>query len=359
MMTLLPASVGFVEPHSVLLALVLLVGGLALLLVGAHFLVDRATSMAHQFGVSPLAIGLTIIAFGTSAPELALNVVAAASSAAGAKLAYGNVVGSNIANIGLVLAVACLVHPVVAHRSIRYVYWPLLVATEVLLLILVLASGSQEINWVDGVILLCSLPVALFLLHRLARNQGQISGEQPLTPPRSTGLTTIGVLCLGMIMLLAGAKLAEMAAIDIARRAGLSEAVIGLTVVAVATSLPESFAAIVAAKKKQFDLAMGTVIGSNLFNILSVLAITALVRPVPIPHDVGWASLIPMFIFTLAIGVIYIKKLKPYVTFLGNPRDLDPAGGVTLGRVWGGVVLILWIGAMVYYVMAGEQAARA
>jgi cation:H+ antiporter len=354
MMTLLPASVGITDPQPVLLALVLLVGGLALLLVGAHFLVDRATAMAHQFGVSPLAIGLTVIAFGTSAPELALNVVAAASSEAGARLAFGNVVGSNIANIGLVLAVACLVHPVVAHKSIRYVYWPLLVATEVLLL--VLAGTSQEIDWVDGIVLLCSLPVALFILHRLARTQGRAGIEKALEPSWSMNPTTIGMLCLGMVMLLAGAKLAEMGAIDIARAAGLSEAVIGLTVVAVATSLPESFAAILAAKRRQFDLAMGTVIGSNLFNILSVLAITSLVRPVPIPQDVGWDSLISMFIFTLAIGAIYIKKSRIYTRFLGRPNDIGPAGGVTLGRLWGGGMLALWIVVMVYYIVVGEQA---
>ena len=155
-----------------------------------------------------------------------------------------------------------------------------------------------------------------------------------------------------MVMLLVGAKLSELGAIDIARRAGLSEAVIGLTVVAVATSLPESFAAILAAKKKQFDLAMGTVIGSNLFNILSVLAITSLVRPVPIPHDVGWASLIPMFIFTLAIGAIYIKKMRIYQRFFGASGE---DGGVILGRMWGGILLALWIAAMIYYVAAGEQ----
>ena len=349
-MTLLPASVGITDPPTVLLAIVLLVGGLTLLLVGAHFLVDRATEVAHRFGVSPLAIGLTVIAFGTSAPELALNVVAAASSEAGARLAFGNVVGSNIANIGLVLALACLVHPVVAHRSIRYVYWPLLVATEVLLLIL--AGGTDAIDWVDGIILLASLPIVLFILHWLAGNKASADVEVELERGASATLTTIGMLVLGMVMLLVGAKLSELGAIDIARRAGLSEAVIGLTVVAVATSLPESFAAILAAKKKQFDLAMGTVIGSNLFNILSVLAITSLVRPVPIPHDVGWASLIPMFIFTLAIGAIYIKKMRIYQRFFGASGE---DGGVILGRMWGGILLALWIAAMIYYVAAGEQ----
>ncbi len=356
-MTLLLASVGIAEPSTLPLALVLLVGGLALLLVGAHFLVEHATALAHLLGVSPLAIGLTVIAFGTSAPELALNVVAAASSEAGATLAYGNIVGSNIANIGLVLAVACLFHPIVVHKSIRYVYWPLLVVTE--LLLLALAGADQQVNWVDGIVLLASLPIVLYLLKVIAVRLGGAGCPEVESKSDRRALSRLavaGMLALGLVMLLAGARLAELGAIDVARHAGLSEAVIGLTVVAVATSLPESFAAIIAARKEQYDLAMGTVIGSNLFNILSVLAITSLVRPVPIPHDVGWASLTPMFIFTLAIGVIYIKKLKFFV------RRFGTAGtdwGVTLGRWWGGIMLTLWIALMVSYVVMGEQAGGA
>jgi cation:H+ antiporter len=347
MLLLLSASVDPLQSPTLLVSLVVLVGGFALLLVGAHFLVDRATAVAHRLGISPLAIGLTVIAFGTSAPELALNVVAAASGEAGAKLAFGNVIGSNIANIGLVLALACIVHPIVAHRNIRYVYYPLLLATELLLLIL--AGAKHEITFVDGIILLASLPVVLFVLYKAA-NKSSTNHTETVQPLKETSTTwnAIGMLALGLVMLIAGAQLAEMGAIDIARKAGLSEAVIGLTVVAIATSLPESFAAIIAARRRQFDLAMGTVIGSNLFNILSVLAITSLVRPIPIPHDVGWESLIVMYIFTLAIGVIYIKRLM-------GRHNVDAAGGVSLGRLWGGLILAAWIFTMIWYVWAGEQ----
>ncbi|MBT7350954.1 MAG: sodium:calcium antiporter [Phycisphaerae bacterium] len=349
MLLLLSASVDPLQSPTLLISLVVLVGGFALLLVGAHFLVDRATAVAHRLGISPLAIGLTVIAFGTSAPELALNVVAAASSEAGAVLAFGNVVGSNIANIGLVLALACIVHPIVAHRNIRYVYYPLLLATELLLLIL--ASTNDKITYVDGIILLASLPVVLFVLHKAAKKSSNSDHAETVQPPKETSTTwsAIGMLALGLVMLIAGAQLAEMGAIDIARKAGLSEAVIGLTVVAVATSLPECFAAIIAARRRQFDLAMGTVIGSNLFNILSVLAITSLVRPIPIPHGVGWESLTVMYIFTLAIGVIYIKRLM-------GRHNVDAAGGVSLGRFWGGLILAAWISTMIWYVWAGEQA---
>ncbi len=325
-----------------LLSIALLGGGLALLLVGAHFLVESAAAAATRFGVSQLAIGLTVIAFGTSAPELALNVVAAASGEAGANLAFGNVVGSNIANIGLVLAIACLVHPVIAHRSVRRVYFPLLVITETVLMIMV--SLSDEFTRLDGIVLLCGLPIAVAVLHRFAGG-GDDDTPEVAVPTDAKGLTTAGLIVLGLGMLLVGAKLSEVGAVSIARHFGLSEAVIGLTVVAVATSLPESFTAIVAASRKQADLALGTVIGSNLFNILSVLAITSLVRPVPIPDDVGWSSLAAMAISTLAIGVIYIRAPIP-------SRHKHPTlGRYSLSRPWGGLILAGWISMMVWWVL--------
>jgi cation:H+ antiporter len=349
MITLLQASAVTNGDSEFLMPILLLVGGLALLLVSAHFLVDFATWAAQKFGVSQLTIGLTVIAFGTSTPELALNVMAAASSEAGAKLAFGNVVGSNIANIGLVLALACLLGgPVLAARNIRYVFYPLLVGTELLLLGLVKVSG-EAVTWVDGLVLLAALPVALFVLHWIASRKGEaeatIPGEQS---PRS-GLAVAGLLVLSLFMLLIGAKLAEVGAVSLARSAGLSEAAIGLTVVAIATSLPESFAAIIAAKRGYFDLAMGTVLGSNVFNILSVLAITSLVRDVPVPEHMGWVSLGSMMFFTAAIAVVYYTHWR-------NKRksEADRAIATGLGRVWGGVMLACWIGLMVYFLSVGH-----
>lgn len=344
MLALLEAPLPSSSPFSLVLSIVLLGGGLALLLVGAHFLVDSATVVASRLGVSPLVIGLTVIAFGTSAPELALNVVAAASSEAGANLAFGNVIGSNIANIGLVLAIACLVHPVMARRSVRFVYFPLLIATEGA--VLLIAAASDEITRTDGILLLCGLPVALIILRRFA-GEDQDEPVEVASPEDSRGLAAAGLIVLGLGMLLTGAKLSELGAVSIARHFELSEAVIGLTIVAVATSLPESFTAIIAARRKQSDLALGTVIGSNLFNILSVLAITSLVRPVPIPHDVGWGALTVMAVLTLSIGVIYISRPRP----LGAKR---PALGLhTLSKPWGGVILTVWVGAMIWWVAIG------
>ncbi len=328
-----------------LLSIALLGGGLALLLVGAHFLVESAAAMATRLGVSQLVIGLTVIAFGTSAPELALNVVAAASGEAGANLAFGNVIGSNIANIGLVLAIACLVHPVIAHRSVRRVYFPLLILAELALLIMI--SLSDEITRVDGILLLCGLPIAIVILHRFARGSNDDTPEIAVSSDLR-GITTAGLILLGLGMLIFGAKLSEVGAVNIARHFGLSEAIIGLTVVAIATSLPESFAAILAARRKQSDLALGTVIGSNLFNILSVLAITSLVRPVPLPHDVGWSSLSAMAFSTLAVGVIYLRRPIP------RTATHPVVGHHTLSRLWGGLILIGWVSVMVWCVVGSS-----
>ena len=349
MITLLHASAGTFGDNELLMPVLLLGGGLTLLLVSAHFLVDFAKWAAQKYGVSQLTIGLTIIAFGTSTPELALNVVSAASGESGAKLAFGNVVGSNIANIGLVLAVACLVRPVLAARNIRYVYYPLLLVTEILLLVLV--SARREITWVDGVILLAALPIAVYVLHAIANRLDSDEVEVEAEASTRNGLTIAALLVLSLFMLLAGAKLAEVGAVTLAGLAGLSEAAIGLTVVAIATSLPESFTAIIAAKRGQSDLAIGTVLGSNVFNILSVLAITSIVAgSVPIPEHLGWTSFSGMMFFTLAIAPIYYKHQRNK----RKPPELQ-SEGTSLGRLWGGIMLACWIGLMVFFVTTGTN----
>jgi cation:H+ antiporter len=347
MLALVIASAGTSGTLSPWVSVAMLFGGLVLLLVSAHYLVDLATWIAHRLGVSQLTIGLTIIAFGTSAPELALNVVAAISSDAGAELAFGNVVGSNIANIGLVLGFACLCYGVQANRQVLRVYYPLLVVTEVLLLVIAKVTG--EFTRVDGLILLLGLPIAVAILRRWSG--GGSSDQEPAEAGSTTRGTAsmAGLLLLSIFMLIAGAKLAETGAVQIARTAGLSEAVIGLTVVAIATSLPESFTAIMAARRGQSDLVMGTILGSNIFNILSVLAVTSLVRPVPLPHEVGWASLWPMLLFTLAVLPIYLSRW----------RDKRATGGSSghgrLGKVWGGVTFAAWIGCMVFFLFIGQD----
>ncbi len=348
MLALVIASAGASATLSLWVSIAMLLGGLVLLLGSAHYLVDLATWSASRLGVSQLTIGLTIIAFGTSAPELALNVVAAASSDAGAELAFGNVVGSNIANIGLVLGLACLLFGVQASRLVLRVYFPLLVVTEIVLLVLAKVTG--EFTRLDGLILLLGLPVAVFVLRKwvgTASNEHEPAEPGPNDRP---AIVMCGLLLLSLLMLLVGAKLAETGAVDIARAAGLSEAVIGLTVVAIATSLPESFTAILAARRKQSDLVMGTILGSNIFNILSVLAVTSLVRPVPLPDEVGWASLWPMLLFTLAICPVYWR-------WRNKRADIGGWGHVRLGRLWGGVIFTAWIACMVFFLMVGQHVA--
>ena len=311
-------------------SIVLLCGGIAMLVLGGHFLVESAISLATRFGVTPFLIGLTVIAFGTSAPELALNVVAATSGEAGTALAWGNVIGSNMANIGLVLAIACLIRPVFASEVVRRVHiWLLIGAT---LFLVIIALGWGGVDRISGVILLLCLPICFLVWRRYG--SGLEAPPESSTPKWGFSLA-IGVLVFGLFMLLSGAKVTEIHAIELAQMAGVSETVIGLTIVAIATSLPESFTAIIASLRRQSELALGTVIGSNVLNILLVLGMTAVVRPVPMPEEDAMLSLVAMIVLTLSMLVFFIRPaVGPNACIAGQHR---------LTRTWAILALAGWV----------------
>ncbi len=336
MLHLLQATAVFGSDLSAPWSIVLLSGGIAMLVLGGHFLVESAVSLASRLGVAPFTIGMTIIAFGTSAPELALNVVAATSGASGASLAYGNVVGSNMANIGLVLAMACLIQPIHASRDVRQVHFWLLLGTELLLIGVAVVIG--EVTRPAGILLVLGLPVCLIIWRALGNGQ---EAQEPSGTPRWGSLRATGTLLIGLLLLLSGAKVTEWNAVHLASLAGVSETVIGLTVVAIATSLPESFTAIVAARRGQSDLALGTVMGSNVLNILLVLGVTAIVHPVPVPDHYALLSLLPMLGFTVALATIFIRRPMGVI-----------GGGHHLTRTWGSVALAAWVGVMIWTVVA-------
>ena len=319
--------------------------GLIALLGGGQLLVSAASSIARRLGVSSLLIGLTVVAFGTSAPELALNVTAAASSPAGAELAFGNVVGSNLANIGLVLGIACLIGPVVIRGQILRQDLPLLVITE--LALICIAIVTPGVNRIGGLILLCGMlaMATLWFRNALTRRDeplpekaaavGEVERRRPL-------FMAILLLLIGLGLLIAGAKSTEIGAISLARLAGVGEVIIGLTIVAIATSLPEVATAVIAVSRNEADLAVGTVVGSNLFNILLVLAITALVRPIPLPTDHAAWTMAPMLGLTCAL---YLGVVRPWQ---GKGKRLKSEG--RLGPVWGCGVLLTWILVMCWTV---------
>lgn len=262
--------------------------GLALLTYGADRFVLGASGLARSLGMSPLLIGLTIVAFATSAPELLVAVIAAWQGATG--LAIGNAVGSNIANIGLVLGVTAIITPLVVHSGTIKREFPLMFAALILALLLI---WDGDLNRLDGAILAIALLLMISLMVYLGKRSAssdplkqefehEIAGELAGLTLR----TTIIWLLLGLILLLAGSQLLVRGAVDIAQSLGVSDLVIGLTIVAVGTSLPELATSVMSAIKGEQDIALGNVIGSNMFNILGVLCVPGLIRPEAVRPEV-------------------------------------------------------------------------
>ena len=265
------------------MTVMLLLLGLALLLVGAEMLVRGASRLALATGMSPLVIGLTVVAFGTSTPELAVSIGAANSGAP--DIALGNVVGSNITNVLLILGVSALIAPLIVARQLIRVDVPIMVGVSVLALVLALDGG---IGRVDGAILAALLVGYTLLQVRLGRSD-PAAGDTALDtvdgPPRGTRAWVMNVALVGggLALLILGANWLVDSATLIARQFGLSELVIGLTVVAVGTSMPEIATSIIATIRGQRDLAVGNVVGSNIFNLLGVLGLAAVISPTGIP----------------------------------------------------------------------------
>lgn len=258
-----------------------LIIGFVLLVKGADWLVDGASALARRIGVSDLAIGLTIVAFGTSMPEFMVNMIASVQGAS--DIAIGNVVGSNIFNILLILGVSAIIAPIVVQRSTTLKEIPFSFLAVVMLLIMandVFVDGyaRSELSRSDGLALIGFFVIFLIYTFGLPRN-GEETQAQTDTQ-RSMLASTLFVL-LGLAALIAGGKLTVDAAVTIARTLGLSEALIGLTIVAAGTSLPELATSTVAAYKKNADIAVGNIVGSNIFNIFWILGVSAVIRPIP------------------------------------------------------------------------------
>ena len=274
--------------------------GLALLIVGADRFVHGAAATTRNLGVAPLMIGLTIVAFATSAPEILVSIIAA--SAGEPDLAVGNAIGSNIANIGLVLGATALIHPIELNSATLRREMPALMAVSLLTVSLFLDSF---LSLVDGFVLLTGLIIVMVWLTRLGLRssandpiKADFEAEIPLG-----GRTWVAVtwLLVGLIMLLFGAELMVDAAVDIARRLGVGEVVIGVTLVAIATSLPEFAVTLVSAFRGEYGLAIGNIVGSNIFNLLAVIGIAAVIEPAQLPPSVLTLHIFVMVAFTLVL----------------------------------------------------------
>ncbi|MDP6475236.1 MAG: calcium/sodium antiporter [Alphaproteobacteria bacterium] len=270
------------------LTIIKLVAGFVLLFCGGEVLVRGSVSLARRLQVSPFLIGATVIAFGTSAPELVVSLKAAFDDAMG--IALGNIVGSNIANLLLILGMAALFAPVVVNRG-AVLRDSLSLAAASLLLTLFVAMGEIT-RWQGGLmfVLLAALIVySYWSERRRATPSGESgSGEEAEPPELQHNVTTALVFVVtGLASVAFGAHLLVEAAVVVARGIGMSEAVIGLTVVAVGSSLPELATSIVAAYHKHADVALGNVIGSSVFNILGILGLVSVIHPIAAPHEIA------------------------------------------------------------------------
>lgn len=310
--------------------------GLAALVLGAELLVRGASRLALAFGISPLVVGLTVVAFGTSAPEMAVSVGSALEGRV--DIALGNVVGSNIFNILVILGLSALLVPLVVHQQVIRQEVPVMIAAS--LLLWGMAADGGVARW-EGLLLVGLLAAyTVYLIRQSRRETAAVRAEYEEALDgsgagwRGHWLTQLALILAGLALLVLGANWLVDAAVGFARLLGVSELVIGLTIVAAGTSLPEVATSVLAALRGERDIAVGNAVGSNIFNILSVLGVTAAVAPVEL--QVSAAALA----FDLPVMVAVAVACLP-VFFVGN----------LIARWEGALFLVLYVAYTVYLIL--------
>jgi cation:H+ antiporter len=304
---------------------ILVPAGIALLWLGGELLVNHSVRLSAQLGVRPLVIGLTVVAFGTSSPELAASLTAALQGAPA--MALGNVIGSNILNMGAVLGLTALFFPLPAERVLIRREIPYMVAVGLMIFPL-LADGV--VGRVDGLILVGLLALYLTIHYRESR---LVRAKRPAVSEEDAGARRVIISLLGIaagiVFLTQGARALVIGAVAVAEQLGVSHRIIGITMVAFGTSLPELASSIVAARRGEVGLVLGNLVGSSIFNVAAILGITALVSPVGGSLAVVWIDLVVM----TAIGIASLAFLR---------------ARMTLKRWEGGVLLLLYLAYIVY-----------
>lgn len=255
-----------------------LVGGLVLLFIGGEGLIRGSSNLAIKIGITPLVVGLTVVAFGTSAPELVVSLKAALIG--NSAISLGNVVGSNIANIALILGTAALVRPLEIHTKVIIREIPIMIGVSILLFLFLI---DGELGLIEGLIFVFGIAAYTTVNVMMAQKEKNklVNDEFQEGLKSKLGIpVSIVLIVAGLALLILGANLFVQSAVAIAKLFNISDAIIGLTIVAVGTSLPELVTSAIAAYKNESDIAVGNVVGSNIFNILSILGITALIIPI-------------------------------------------------------------------------------
>ncbi len=309
--------------------ILLLLLGFGILIKGADWLVEGGSALARKYRVSELAIGLTIVAFGTSMPEFVVNAFAAYESKA--DIVFGNIIGSNIFNLFAILGIAGLITPIVVQSSTVWKEIPYSFLAVLLLFFLSnsFLSENESLTRIDGIILLIFFLIFLYYVFR------QLSKDTILLETNRIELSNLKIwtfILVGLIFLVAGGRLVVINSVLIAQSLGISQTIIGLTIVAAGTSLPELATSVVAAAKRSNDIAIGNIIGSNIFNIFFVLGASALIRPVDFNVKFN------IDIYLLGAGTILLFLAM----YSGKKKKLD--------RWEAGTMLLIYIGYVIYLI---------
>jgi cation:H+ antiporter len=278
-----------------MISYILLITGLLILLVGGKILVDGASAIAARLGLSAGLIGLTVVAFGTSAPELLVSITAALKGSS--DIAVGNVVGSNISNITLVLGTTALIYPIIITRSILKLDYTFTLITTVIFFLL---SWNGIISVGEGILLVLLLVgVNFYFFKKIERIE--FDGDEEDMLKRKSPLFALAMIAIGITGLYFGSGLFVDNGVLIAETLGISERIIGVTVIAIGTSLPELATSVVAALKKETDIAIGNILGSNIMNVLCIIGITAIVKPIQVSKLFIYSDYLWMIGFTILI----------------------------------------------------------
>ncbi len=285
----------------------LLLSGFVLLILGGHWLLNASVALSLRLKIPKIVIGMTIVSFATSAPELIVSL----NSAIGGHpdIALGNVIGSNIANIGLVLGVILLIKSIGVEKSFYKTDWPVMMFSSFLLFLFIIFDGVLERY--EGIIMVVSL--VIFLIYLLKIQERAVEVEEISVQKDMSFLMIFFFLLIGGTGLWAGSELLIKGAVNIANEFGVSERIIGVTIISVGTSIPELAASIMAIFKKEKAISLGNIIGSNIFNILAVLGITSIVTPIKVvdpgllTHDIYWMLYFALLIFPLVFVPVRMK----------------------------------------------------
>ena len=317
-----------------MLIYILFILGFILLIKGADLLVAGASAIARRFNVSDLVIGLTVVAFGTSTPELFVNIVASARG--NSEIAIGNVLGSNIANILLILGISAAIYPLSVSKGTVWKEIPFSLLAVIILGLMandrgIDAADISRLTRIDGLVLLAFFSIFLYYSFGIAK---AIEGLTDHVPAKAQGIAKSFLLILaGLIGLTLGAKWIVDGAVSFAKSLGMSESLVGLTIVAVGTSLPELATSAMAAYKKNSEIAVGNVVGSNIFNIFFVLGVSATIRPLPFQAGSN-----------VDIGVVIASSLFLFLfIFTGKTRSLDRWEGILFLLLYAGYIAFLAI----------------